>query len=302
MSEESVYVDAHHHLWDLSAVNYPWLMEKGVRRFFGDPAPIQKDYLIGDFRADIGDLPISRSVHVQVGARADHAIRETRWLQAVADGRGSGGMPQAIVAFCDLSAKQAPDQLEEQLTFPNIRGIRQIVGRAADEDRRTGSGALLENATWRENLARLPGLGLSFDLQLVPPQLPKVTEILRDIPELPVALCHCGSPWDRSPAGLAFWREQIDMLARLPNVYCKLSGFGMFDPDWNAARIRDIVMPVIDAFGPARCMFGSNFPVDKLYRDYRSLWHDYAALCAGFDQGEREALLGETARRFYRLS
>ncbi len=291
-------VDAHHHLWDLGAVRYPWLMEKGVRRFFGDPTPIQKNYLLADFRRDIGALPVRQSVHVQVGAAADQSVAETRWLQGVAK---AGGMPGAIVAFCDLAAADAPAVLDAQRAYPNVRGIRQIIGRSTEEDKKTGSDALLADPRWRRNLARLPAMGLTFDLQLVPPQLPQTIELLEKLPELRVALCHCGSPWDRSAAGLAFWRRGIERLAELPHAYCKLSGFGMFDPDWDARRVRDVVGPAIDAFGPSRCMFGSNFPVDRLYRTYGFVWAQYRSLIDEFSASEQAAMLGDTARRFYRL-
>ncbi|MDJ0656429.1 MAG: amidohydrolase family protein [Xanthomonadales bacterium] len=292
-------VDAHHHLWDLQAVHYPWLMERGVVRFFGDPAPIQKDYRVSEFKSDIGELPVTQSVHIQVGAAADHSLRETRWLQSAAD--QSGGLPNAIVAFCDLSAEDAQAQLDAQGVYANLRGIRQIVGRSEAEDAVTGSGALLDDPNWRRNLASLSQRGLSFDLQLIPPQLPRAIEVLGDCPDLAVALCHCGSPWDRSPEGLAFWKKQIAALAELPTVHCKLSGFGMFDHDWNVTRVRDIALHVIDCFGPDRCMFGSNFPVDKLYRDYQTVFANYFELVRDFTESEQRTMLGGTAQRFYRI-
>ena len=294
-------VDAHHHLWDLGAVHYPWLMETGVRRFFGDPTPIQKNYLASDLQNDVGELPVTRSVHIQVGAAEDQAVTETRWLQSIADDPNGPGFPNAIVAFCDLSGDDAMAQLDAQRQFGNVRGVRQIVGRSAEEDASTGSGALLDHPVWRSNLGRLPKLDLSFDLQLIPPQMPAAIAILDTVPDLNVALCHCGSPWDRTPEGLKFWRTQIAALAERPNTVCKLSGFGMFDHEWNASRVRDIVLTVIDAFGPNRCMFGSNFPVDKLYRDYQSVYANYFELLQEFDRHERSAMLSETARRFYRL-
>lgn len=290
--------DAHHHLWDLQAVRYPWLQEGG-ERFFGDPEPIRRNYLLEDLRRDIGDLPVTRSVHVQVGAHPEDTVAETRWLQSVAD--DSGGMPNAIVAFCDLAADEAPAVLDAQLEFPDVRGIRQIVGRSAKEDAATGSGELLANPDWRRNLARLPALGLSFDLQLVPPQMPAAIGVLEELPELRVALCHCGSPRDRSEEGMAFWRRQMRRLAGLPNVYCKLSGFGMFDHDWDTASVREIVLHAIDVFGPRRCMFGSNFPVDKLYKDYATVFAHYRELIGGFDTGAQRAMLSGTARAFYRI-
>ena len=294
-------VDAHHHLWNLHKIHYPWLMERGVVRFFGDPAPIQHDYLVGDFLDDIGDLPVTSSVHIQVGADTSDSIAETRWLQSEAQ-RTPLGMPSAIVAFCDLADKDADKILDAQAESGNLRGIRQIVGRSPDEDAKSGTDALLDDPIWIENLARLPSRQLSFDLQLTPVQLPAVSEVLARIPDLRVALCHCGSPHDQSEAGLAFWRKGLARLAELPNVYCKLSGFCMFEQNWDAERVRKTALTAIDIFGVDRCMFGSNFPVEKLYVSYNNLYSSYLDIAAEFSESEQQNLLADTARRFYRMS
>ena len=99
-------VDAHHHLWDLRANYYPWLSDRIGPRMYGDYSAIRRDYLVDDFRGDIGALPVRKSVHVQAEHDAADPVRETRWLQAVADAPGSGGYPHAIVAYADLSAPE----------------------------------------------------------------------------------------------------------------------------------------------------------------------------------------------------
>ncbi len=294
-------VDAHHHLWDLGKVYYPWLMARGVTRFFGDPTPIQHDYLVNNFLDDIGDLPVTKSVHIQVGADLSDSITETRWLQSGAE-RTPQGMPNAIIAFCDLAAKDADEILDAHAESSNLRGVRQIVGRSPDEDSKSTTGLLLDNPTWIENLARLPSRRLSFDLQLIPEQLPAVTKVLGDIPDLRVALCHCGSPHDQSEDGLAIWRKELAQLAELPNVYCKLSGFCMFEQNWDTERVRKTALTAIDIFGVDRCMFGSNFPVEKLYVSYKTLYSSYLDIAAEFSESEQQNLLADTARRFYRIS
>ncbi|MDH3645037.1 MAG: amidohydrolase, partial [Gammaproteobacteria bacterium] len=135
-----VVVDAHHHLWDLEACDYPWLMARGVRRFFGDPTPIQKNYLVADLLEDAAGIPLRGSVHVQVGVAEGEEVKETGWLQKCS---ADTGLPSAAVAYCDLAAPSAPQVLEQQRNFPVVRGIRQIVGRSAEEDALTGSSALL---------------------------------------------------------------------------------------------------------------------------------------------------------------
>ncbi len=294
-------VDAHHHLWNLDKIHYPWLMARGVPRFFGDPTPIQHNYRASDFLDDIGDLPVTRSVHIQVGADLADTVAETRWLQSEADS-APHGIPNAIVAFCDLAAKDADATLDAHAESRNLRGVRQIVGRSPDEDAKSGTDALLNNSIWIENLARLPSRQLSFDLQLIPVQLPAVSKVLAKIPDLRVALCHCGSPHDQSEAGLAFWRKELARLAELPNVYCKLSGFGMFEHNWDAERVRTTVLSAIEIFGVDRCMFGSNFPVEKLYVSYNTLYSSYLDIAAEFSESEQQNLLADTARRFYRIS
>ena len=300
LSNSGPIIDAHHHLWDLGACRYPWLMQQGGKRFFGDPAPIRKNYLLDDFLADIGDLPVQASVHVQVGAAVEDSVKETQWLQSVAEQPGSRGLPTAIVAFCDLAADDAPAMLEQhRQRAANLRGVRQIIGRAPEEDARARTGELLDNPRWRRGLGRVSALGLRFDLQLVPEQMARARQVFAALPDLKTALCHCGSPRDQSADGIAFWREGLRGLAELPNMYCKLSGFGMFDRDWSAASIAPLAAWAIDCFGLERCMFGSNFPVDKLYADYAAVWHAYGEIAAAYSAAERRRLFFDTAREFY---
>ncbi|NNF16155.1 MAG: amidohydrolase family protein [Gammaproteobacteria bacterium] len=291
-------VDAHHHLWDLSACQYPWLMAQGVKRFFGDPTPIQKNYLVSNLRDDAAHYQLDASVHVQVGVAPGDELKETAWLQKTGD---DAGLPSAIVAYCELENPAAPDHLDAQRAYTRLRGVRQIIGRSDEEDRATGSARVLDDPVWRQHLGLLGTLGLAFDLQLTPRQLPHVAEILADCPDTKVALCHCGSPWDQSSAGIKSWREGIGLLASLPNVYCKVSGLGMFDHNWTVDSIRPIVESCIDIFGSERTMFGSNFPVDKLHASYSEVWRAYEEITSGLDTNEQRQLFAETARKFYRI-
>ncbi|MDJ0909078.1 MAG: amidohydrolase family protein [Woeseiaceae bacterium] len=291
-------VDAHHHLWDLDACHYPWLMAHGVKRFFGDPAPIQKNYLVDDLRADAAGYSLEASVHIQVGVAPGDELKETEWLQSVGD---DSGLPSAIVAFCELDDPAAPRHLEAQLKFSRVRGVRQIVGRSDAEDEQTGSGRIVGSTVWHENLASLAELGLSFDLQLTPPQVLNVVEALKAAPDTRIAVCHCGSPWDQTETGLAMWREGMALLASMPNVYCKISGLGMFDHDWTVDSIRPIVEACIELFGPERAMFGSNFPVDKLHASYADIFTAFEAIVAGMSDADQAMLFGGTAKSFYRI-
>jgi predicted TIM-barrel fold metal-dependent hydrolase len=291
-------VDAHHHLWDLDACDYPWLMARGVVRFFGDPAPIQKNYLVEDLRDDASDYQLDASVHVQVGVAEGEALKETEWLQRVGD---EYELPSAIVAFCELDKTDAADQIAAQLSYSRVRGMRQIIGRSDTEDAVTGSGQLVDSPIWRDNLELIGELGLSFDLQLTPGQVSSVADALAMAPDTQVALCHCGSPWDQTATGLESWRGGLQTLAALPNVYCKISGLGMFDHDWTVDSIRPIVDSCIEIFGAERCMFGSNFPVDKLHGSYTKVWQAFEEITSGLGEQQQAQLFGDTARAFYGL-
>lgn len=299
MTNKRSIVDAHHHLWDLQACNYPWLMARGVNRFFGDPTPIQKNYLVGDLLTDAHDFDLAASVHIQVGVAPGDELKETHWLQETSDAHG---LPTALIPFCDLSDSSAPLRLGAQRNYSAVRGVRQIVGRSDEEDAITGSGSLLDNSVWREHLALLGELGLSFDLQMTPGQAARAADVLAEAPATDIAICHCGSPWDQTKTGLESWRRGMQLLAELPNVSCKISGLGMFDHDWTTDSIRPIVEACIEIFGAKRCMFGSNFPVDKLHASYQRIWHAFESICSGMSDADQERLFGGTARAFYRIA
>ncbi len=291
-------IDAHHHLWDLGVCRYPWLMEKGVVRFFGDPEPIRRNYLVADLRNDAARYEIAGSVHVQVGVASGDELLESQWLDSVSS---DTGLPSALVAFCDLAATDAEQHLESQAAIGRVRGVRHIVGRSADEDASTGSDALLDDPLWRRNLSLLPGLGLRFDLQLIPPQLERAAVLLEKVPDLKVALCHCGSPWNQGAEGLASWRAGLERLAENPNVNCKISGLAMFNHNWTVGDIRPIVETCVEVFGPSRCMFGSNFPVDKLHKSWDETWVAYEQIAAQYSDADQRQLFCSTAARFYSI-
>lgn len=287
-------IDAHHHLWDLGAVSYPWLMASGVKRFFGDPTQIQRNYLLEEFRAEAGGQGFAGSVHIQVGAEDGWA--EAAWVQSVAD--ANPDWPMAQVVFCDLTADDRDAQLDRFQTLSTVRGVRQIVGRAPGEDAVTGTNGLLDDPRFAEGLREAGRRGLSFDLQLIPELMEKTAQVLAAAPETKVALCHAGSPHDRSSAGLASWAKHLKNISSLKNVTCKLSGLGMFQHDWQVADFAPIVEQVLDQFGPDRVMFGSNFPVDELYSDYAKLASAYRELVP---DAMHEPVFHDTAAQFYGL-
>ncbi|MFT7528849.1 MAG: putative TIM-barrel fold metal-dependent hydrolase [Arenicella sp.] len=294
--------DAHHHLWDLAIVDYPWLTTRGIVRFFGDPAPIQKNYLVEDLKSDIGMLPVQGSVHIQVGADATQHLLESQTVQSFAD---ASNLANGIVAFCALEHPDRNAMLDSLSELNNFRGVRQIVGRSPEEDKQTGTGSLLNNPEWLEGLYELERRSLSFDLQLIPEQMQQAAEVFAQVPSLSVAVCHCGSPWYRDKKGWALWKDGLTSLAELPNIHCKISGLSMFDHHWTVDSLRPIIDTVLDIFGAERCMFGSNFPVDKLHTSYERLWMAYLEIVESYrparSESQKRALFKDNCAAFYRL-
>lgn len=285
-------IDAHHHLWDLSAIEYPWLNTQGVERFFGNPTPIQRNYLLDEFSADAAAHGFGKSVHIQVGA-AD-AWDEAQWVQSVAD--ATPQWPMVQVVFCDLTAPDLEAQLDQFQTLSTVRGVRQIIGRAPVEDAQTGTNELLQSQAFLNGLKLAGARGLSFDLQLIPELMPQMGKIAAQASDTKIALCHAGSPHDRSPAGIRAYARALQHLSELENVTCKLSGLGMFDHEWRVDTIKPLIEICLDQFGADRCMFGSNFPVDMLYSDYTKLAQSYFEIVPSDMQA---AVFSEVAEAFY---
>jgi predicted TIM-barrel fold metal-dependent hydrolase len=290
--------DAHHHLWDLNN-HYPWLQESAGRlQVHGDDRAIRRDYLLSDFLADIGGLPVRRSVHVDAGA-AD-PLAEVAWLQAIADNHG---YPHGIVARAVLDDPGIDRLLEQLAGYRNVRGVRHIVNWHEDPALTfTTQPDLLTSPAWRRGFALLERFGLSFDLQLYPHQFPEATELAMDFPGVQVVLNHTGMPLGRDKEALEQWRRGMAELSKAPNVAVKISGLGMTDHHWTVESVRPYVLGAIELFGPERSMFASNFPVDKLYSSYSTLYSAFDELTSSFSRPEREQLFSKSAERIYRLS
>ena len=296
-------IDAHHHLWIPERtepdLGYGWLRDVGAPKPFGDPTPIQRDYEWAEFAAESDVHRLAGSVHVQADGSVDPAA-ETAWVQSVFD---ATGLVHAIVGLADLASDTLGGTLDAHARHAAFRGVRQILSRLDDDPGRSFAPRhFLRDGAWRDGYASLGARGLSFDLQLYPEQMAEAAEFLSDHPDVPVIVDHAGSPHDASPAGRALWRDGTARLAALgEHVSIKLSGFGMFDAGWTADSVRPPVHHLLERFGPERTMWGSNFPVDSLMASYDHGIETVLACLDGLDGAGRDAVMGGTARRVYRL-
>ena len=295
-------IDAHHHLWAPQTpaldIGYGWLKDIGAPKPFGDPTPIQRDYLLPEFLAEPAPRTLAASVHVQADRKIPDPVAETAFVQKISD---DAGHPIAIVGFADLTRDDVEDVLARQRTHPNLRGIRQIISHLPDRPELSFAAEnLLDRPIWRENFGRLAKAGLSFDLQLYPEQMAQAAEFLSDHPEIAVVVDHLGSPYDPSERGLALWREGMALLAELPQVQVKLSGYAMFFGGALGDQARYVTDEIMALFSPSRAMFGSNFPVDSLHLSYPQLL-EFVLGRIGADPGDQARVMGATAEQFYRM-
>lgn len=294
-------VDSHHHLWDLQRGRYPWLQDAydADRFILGDYAAICRDFGPADYRAAVGDAPVTATVHVEAERDRREALAESRWLHAL---NAASAMPHAVVAWVDLLAPDAGDRLAEQAALPLVRGIRfkPLTSRGPGESVRGQAGSL-QDPRWLAGLDALQRLGLSWDLRVPFWHLEEAAGLVRQFPRLPVVLEHAGLPWDRSEHGLAAWRRGMAALAACDNVHVKLSEFGLRDATWQLAQNAPVVHETVSLFGWQRCMFGSNFPVTSLRIDYPTLVQAMSAALVHLDPGARHAIWHDNALRFYRI-
>jgi predicted TIM-barrel fold metal-dependent hydrolase len=293
-------VDPHHHLWDLERFSYPWLSALPLpASVAGDVAPIAKSYLLDDYLADAANQNVVKSVHVDAGFDSSQPVEETRWLQSIADQRG---FPHGIVARAELHRLDVEATLAAHCQFPNVRGIRHIVNWHPDPAKTYVTKAdFLTDPAWRRGFALLKRYNLSFDLQLYPSQMADAAALAAAHGDTMIILNHAGMPVDRDAEALSLWRTGMRALAAQLNVWVKISGLGMVDWRWTENSIRPFVLDTIEIFGPARCMFASNFPVDKLYSSFDVLYETFQRIVSDFSICERRKLFSDTALAVYRI-
>jgi predicted TIM-barrel fold metal-dependent hydrolase len=297
------FIDTHHHLWDLENNPYPWLMEP-IDHFAGDYSAIRKTWLIGDLHEGAKNIPLKKSVHVQ--AEWDHnadPVGETAWLQSIADDPASKGMPNAIIAYANLSDPDVEDTLARHAEHANWRGIRYMLNWSDDKPvyRFAEVDGLMSDPQWLAGFKLLEKFNGSFEAQIWPWQLQEAAKLANDNPQVQIILGHAAMPIGRTPGELREWRKGLEAFGTARNVSAKISALGMLDQQWTTDSIAPFVLDMIDILGVDRCMFASNFPVDSLFSDYETLWNAYSDITSDFTDGERAKLFHDNAEKYYRI-
>jgi len=327
-------IDPHHHLWDLRPA-LPHFPQPHTA--FISTIALSPYYTFDQLHADVTTgHTIIGTVFMECRAfysgdrdPAFKSIGEVEFVNGVA-AQGASGLYgdyrpcAAIVGHADLTAGDAARGVLEALVAasPRFRGIRHAAAWDADPavlgpPFQAPAGLYLD-ATFRAGFRHLGELGLTFDAWLLEPQLDDVIALARAFPDQPIVLDHCGTPLNiasyhgRLPERFDVWRTKIRSLGELPNVCVKLGGLAMAFcgmPDQGpalgtgsealAAMWRPYIETCIEAFGPERAMFESNFPVDRWGADYATVWNAFKRLSSGASATDKRALFAGTAARVY---
>ena len=290
-------VDGHHHIW--RQADLPWLVGPMQPRIFGPYEPIRRDYSIDEYRADIAGSDVVKSVYVQTNWPRERFEDEAAWVQKTAQ---ATGWPHAIVAYADFSEPDVRPQLDRLARYPLVRGLRMQLHWHDNPLYRFASRAdLAADPVIRRNIRHLADYGWSFDLQVFARQMVGAAELAEDCPKVTFVLQHAGMLEDLSREGRAEWRAGMVRLAACPNVVSKLSGLGTFLHRNDPAHIAEVMRETVRIFGAERCLFGSNFPIEKLWTSYSALVDAYREAASSLAETEQRAILHDTAMRVYRI-
>lgn len=294
-------VDAHHHLWDLGGLRYPFLTDEPKEDFFlGDNSPIRKNYLPADYRRDSARHNVIKTVHIEAECDRAMQLAESEWISEI---NAAHGFPNAIVAHAWFDEDNSEEILAAQAAIPLVRGIRsKPVTAATPDSKQPGAPRTMQDPKWLAGFALLEKYDLSWDLRVPCWHLEEAAEVARAFPGTRIILNHTGFPWDRSEAGLDLWRRGMHALAAAPNVHLKISCLCLPDGPWTLESNRPIVLEAIRIFGVARCMFASNYPVDGLRASYDLIYDSFKTIVAGFPRADQEKLFSRNAMAFYRIS
>ena len=334
-------VDPHHHLWDRRGYAPPPRVAGAAPEHpFITAIADARRYLLDELLADTGSgHKVVATVFVECGAfyKADgpadfRPVGETEFVNGVAAMSASGTYGEmracaGIVSKADLLLGDAVKPVLEahiKAGGGRFRGIRNSASFSADPEvlgplNRVAEG-LYRDATFRKGFAHLAPMGLTFDAWLLEPQLSDVIELARAFPDQTIVLDHVGTPLGRGgyagklPERFGVWRDNLRELAKSPKVVVKLGGLAMAfcnfpsflaEPrapsEQLAAEWGPYIETCIEAFGPERCMFESNFPVDMGACSYATLWNAFKRIAAGYSATEKTALFSGTATKTYRL-
>ena len=258
-------VDSHHHFWDLTKNYHPWLCDEPPIAFrYGSYAAIKKNYLLSDYLQDTTRYQLQGSVYVETEWDPSDSKGEVQYVQEL---RKSQRLPSVAVMHVRLNDMDASEKLEFQSSFNFVEALSKF--------------------------------GLRFDLQTPWWHMKEAQSLARAYHNTSIIINHSGLPSDRSKEGIEAWTKAMKMASECPNISVKISGIGIPNKPWTAEANRQVVKPLIELFGIDRCMFASNFPVDKICASFDEIFLGFEEIVSDLTDGEQDKLFRLNAVRTY---
>jgi len=275
-------IDAHQHFWQFSQpFDYRWLDAPKLAR-------IRRDYLPDDLAPLLRQAGVDRTVFVQT----QHNLAENRWVLGLAE---QYDWIAGVVGWVDLASPACEDQVLEFKAHPKFVGVRHITQDEPDDD-------FILRADVQRGLAVLEKHAVPFDLLFYVKHLRHAATVAARFPGLPLVIDHLAKPHIKDRQ-IDDWLPHLQAAARFPNVHCKLSGL-ITEADWanwKPADLRPYVQAALEAFGPQRCLFGSDWPVCELAGSYVAVKEALVEALGPISEADRAAIFGGNAERFYGL-
>jgi L-fuconolactonase len=270
-------LDAHQHFWSYDAAQYPWIPPG---------SPLHRSWLPDDLAALQKPLGFDGSIAVQ----ARQVVAESDWLLGLADKHAN---VKGVVGWVDLRSDRVEADLERLARHPKFVGVRHVVQEEPDD-------AFMLGKDFQRGISKLAAYGLTYDILIYPKQLEAALRLAENFPAQPFVLDHIAKPFIK--AGVSEpWATQLRQLAKLPNVHCKVSGL-LTEADhqaWRPEQFRPYLDTVFEAFGPARLMYGSDWPVCLFAGSYEQAYRLVDDYARGLTDQQRAGLFGGNAAAFY---
>ena len=273
-------IDAHHHLWRYTPEEYGWIGQ-GME-------VLRRDFLPSDLKPLLDTGGITGAVAVQ----ARQTLQETEWLLQMAD---ENPWIRGVVGWAPITSPEFPEILAKLRQNPRLKGLRHVVQDEPDEN-------FILGEAFNRGIHALRETGLVYDVLIHARHLPQAIRFLDRHPQQAFVFDHCAKP--RIASGeVEPWRTQMRELAMRPHVCCKVSGL-VTEAEWMLWKPEDLRRyfdVVLEAFGPERLLFGSDWPVELLASEYQRWVDTVEAWTAGLSGSERDAIWGGNAVRVYSL-
>lgn len=284
------FVDTHVHFWNLDhpTLTYSWLMPDVVHPVIGDIEVLKlRQWEAEHLKLEAKNAGVSKVVHVQAALGTADPVEETIWLDQAAQ---RTGWPNAIIAHTDLKGNDLEHQIERHTNASSrVRGVRDF-----------SEGDYLTDLRFHRGCRVLQRERLLLELDSGVEDMDRTRALATRFPDL--AILHwAGFPRDRTPDSFEYWRGSLRALASAENIWCKIAAVGVGDPTWTVHSIRPWVLECLEVFGVARCVMGTNWPVEKLFSSYNALVGAYRTIAGDLVNDEKAALLGHNAQRLFRI-